>query len=140
MIAVQAMLGLVEPQSSGLGGGAFLLYWDASSKTLSTFDARETAPARATPERFLLPDGTKMSFADAIAGGQSVGVPGVPKLMEITHALYGKKPWGSLFQPAIDTAEDRVRGLSPHGKLDPEYDQLGHATACLSRCQGLFLR
>lgn len=104
MIAVQAMLGLVEPQSSGLGGGAFLLYWDASSKTLSTFDARETAPARATPERFLLPDGTKMSFADAIAGGQSVGVPGVPKLMEITHALYGKKPWGSLFQPAIDTA------------------------------------
>ncbi|MFD1159421.1 gamma-glutamyltransferase [Roseovarius aestuarii] len=106
MIAVQAMLGLVEPQSSGLGGGAFLLYWDASSKTLSTFDARETAPARATPERFMLPDGSKMPFAAAISGGQSVGVPGVPKLLEITHALYGGKEWPSLFQPTIDKAEN----------------------------------
>lgn len=106
MIAVQLMLNLVEPQSSGIGGGAFLLYWDASSKTLSTFDARETAPAAATPERFLLPDGEKMPFGEAISGGQSVGVPGVPKLMEVTHALYGRKDWSTLFQSTIDQAEN----------------------------------
>lgn len=106
MIAVQLMLNLVEPQSSGIGGGAFLLYWDASSKTLTTFDAREKAPAKATPERFLLADGEKMPFVEAISGGQAVGVPGILRLMEVTHSLYGKKDWASLFQSTIDQAEN----------------------------------
>lgn len=106
MIAVQLMLNLVEPQSSGIGGGAFLLYWDASSRTLTTFDAREKAPAKATPERFLLPDGEKMPFGEAISGGQAVGVPGILRLMEVTHNLFGQKDWASLFQPAIEQAEN----------------------------------
>ncbi|MEX0308418.1 MAG: gamma-glutamyltransferase [Ruegeria sp.] len=105
MIAVQLMLNLVEPQSSGIGGGAFMLYWDASAKTLTTFDAREKAPAKATPERFLLPDGEKMPWPEAVVGGQSVGVPGILRLMEVTHNLYGKKDWASLFQSTIDQAE-----------------------------------
>lgn len=104
MIATQLMLNLVEPQSSGIGGGAFLLYWDAASKTLTTFDAREKAPAAATPARFLDADGKKTPFWQAVTGGQSVGVPGVLRLMEAVHNLHGKKSWGVLFAPAIDRA------------------------------------
>ena len=105
MIAVQLMLNLAEPTSSGIGGGAFLLYWDASSKTLTTLDGRETAPATAKPERFLEPNGKKMKFGKAISGGQSVGVPGVVRLMEVAHKLYGRKPWAELFQSTIETSE-----------------------------------
>ena len=105
MIAVQLMLNLAEPQSSGIGGGAFLLYWDASSRTLTTLDGRETAPAKARPERFLEPDGKRMKFVKAVTGGQSVGVPGTLKLMEVAHKLWGRKPWGELFRPAIEAAE-----------------------------------
>ena len=78
LIAVQTVLGLVEPQSSGLGGGGFLTWYDAASKTLTTFDARETAPAAATPQLFMAPDGKPMEFFDAVVGGRSVGVPGIP--------------------------------------------------------------
>ncbi len=106
MIAVQLMLNLVEPQSSGIGGGAFLLYCDAESETLTTFDAREKAPAKATPERFLNAEGEKIPFAEAISGGQAVGVPGILRLMEVTHNLYGKKDWASLFQSTIEQAEN----------------------------------
>lgn len=106
MIAVQLMLNLVEPQSSGIGGGAFMLYWSASTRSLVTLDGRETAPAAAKPARFLEPDGQKMSFGKAIAGGQSVGVPGVLRLMEAAHKLYGREPWKALFQPAIKMAEN----------------------------------
>ena len=106
MIATQAMLNLVEPQSSGIGGGAFLVYWDAKTKTLSTIDGRETAPASATPSRFLDADGKRMPFFKAVVGGQSVGVPGTLKLMEIAHKLWGKKPWKSLFQSTITRAEE----------------------------------
>lgn len=104
-VAVQVMLGLVEPQSSGLGGGAFLLYWDASQAALTSFDARETAPASATPEYWLTPDGAAMGFWDAVVGGRSVGVPGVPKLLETIHERHGRLPWADLFEPAIATAE-----------------------------------
>ncbi len=104
-IAVQLMLNLVEPQSSGIGGGAFMLYWDASTKTLHTLDGRETAPAMATPERFLEPDGKKMDFSKAMAGGQSVGVPGTLRLLELAHTLFGRKPWAELFQPAVQKAD-----------------------------------
>ena len=112
MVAVQLMLNLVEPQSSGIGGGAFLLYWDASSKTLNTFDARETAPAAAVPERFLNADGERMPFAEAISGGQAVGVPGIMRLLEVAHILYGNQDWSSLFTSTIDRAEQGFK-VSP---------------------------
>ncbi|MHA1522891.1 MAG: gamma-glutamyltransferase [Alphaproteobacteria bacterium] len=105
MVATQAMLNLVEPQSSGIGGGAFLVYWDAKTKTLTTIDGRETAPAHAKPTRFLKPDGKRMAFFKAVVGGLSVGVPGTLKLMEIAHKLWGKSTWKSLFQSTISRAE-----------------------------------
>ncbi len=104
-VAVQLVLNLVEPQSSGLGGGAFLLYWDAASGTLHSLDGRETAPAAARPSRFLDSDGKKLPFFKAVVGGQSVGVPGTPRLLEVAHQRFGKLPWKSLFQPAITLAE-----------------------------------
>ena len=106
LVAVQAMLGLVEPQSSGLGGGAFLTWYDAGTRTITTFDARETAPAASTQDLFMAPDGKPMGFFDAVVGGRSVGVPGVPRLLELVHKRYGAKPWPELFAAAIDLAHD----------------------------------
>jgi gamma-glutamyltranspeptidase/glutathione hydrolase len=105
MVAAQLMLNLVEPQSSGIGGGAFLLYWDAKARKLTTFDARETAPQAAGPDLFLKPDGTPMSFDEAVTGGRSVGVPGTLALLELAHRLHGRLPWADLVQPAADLAE-----------------------------------
>jgi len=105
LVAVQAMLGLVEPQSSGLGGGAFLTWYDANSGSVTTFDARETAPAAATPELFMGPDGKPLGFFDAVVGGRSVGVPGVPRLLETMQKRYGRKPWPDLFSDTISLAE-----------------------------------
>ncbi|MCW5591563.1 MAG: gamma-glutamyltransferase [Burkholderiales bacterium] len=105
MIATQLVLGLVEPQSSGLGGGAFLLYHDAGQKRTLAYDARETAPAGATPGLFLQPDGKPMPFQKAVVGGRSVGVPGVPRLLEVAHARHGRLPWATVFEPAIAVAE-----------------------------------
>ncbi len=105
-VAVQLVLGLVEPQSSGLGGGAFALYWDAESRTLHAFDARETAPALARPERFLDAQGKGMKFWRAVIGGQSVGVPGTPRLLEVLHRRFGTRPWKDLFGPALRLAKD----------------------------------
>ena len=105
MIAMQTTLGLVEPQSSGLGGGAFLVYWDNKAKKLTTFDARETAPKAATPGLFLDENGKPMGFMKAVVGGRSVGVPGIPKLLEDVHKRYGKLPWASLFEKPITLAE-----------------------------------
>jgi gamma-glutamyltranspeptidase/glutathione hydrolase len=105
LVAVQTVLGLVEPQSSGLGGGAFLVWYDAASGTLTTFDGRETAPAAATPQLFLGPGGKPLAFFDAVVGGRSVGTPGVPRLLETVHGRYGRKPWASLFDRAIALAE-----------------------------------
>lgn len=104
-IAVQMVLTLVEPQSSGLGGGAFLVHFDKASNTVSTLDGRETAPAEATPDRFLKPDGTPMAFYDAVVGGRSVGVPGTVRLLEVAHRAHGRLPWARLFEPAIRLAE-----------------------------------
>jgi gamma-glutamyltranspeptidase/glutathione hydrolase len=103
-VAIQLMLGLVEPQSSGLGGGAFLLYWDAETKQLTSFDGRETAPAAASPTLFQNEAGEPLKFFDAVVGGRSVGVPGTPKLLAELHERWGKRPWKSLVQPAIDKA------------------------------------
>ena len=104
-IATELVLGLVEPQSSGLGGGAFLVMWDAKSRQVKTFDGRETAPAAARPDRFLQ-DGKPMAFEDAVHSGLSVGVPGLLRMLQAVHDRYGKLPWASLFAPAIKLAED----------------------------------
>ncbi|MEP1209451.1 MAG: gamma-glutamyltransferase [Rhizobiaceae bacterium] len=103
-IAGQAMLGLVEPQSSGLGGGAFLVYRDGKSGEVTTLDGRETAPAAATPQLFQKPDGEPFRFFDAVIGGRSVGVPGTPALLAEMHRRWGKTPWRNLLQPAIRQA------------------------------------
>lgn len=105
-IATQAVLTLVEPQSSGIGGGAFLLHWDSDSRRLSAWDGRETAPAAARPERFLDADGKPLPFNDAVVGGLSVGVPGVLRMLEAVHKREGRLPWATLFEPAIKLAED----------------------------------
>jgi gamma-glutamyltranspeptidase/glutathione hydrolase len=104
-IATQAVLTLVEPQSSGIGGGALLMHWNASRRKVSAWDGRETAPAAATPALFLKPDGTPLSFYDAVLSGRSVGVPGVMPMLAAAHAAEGRLPWATLFAPAIRLAE-----------------------------------
>ncbi|MCZ0960023.1 gamma-glutamyltransferase [Paracoccus benzoatiresistens] len=105
MVAVQTVLGLVEPQSSGLGGGAFLVWHDGETGALTTLDARETAPMSATPQLFLKPDGQPMEFMDAVVGGRSVGTPGTPAVLEAAHRRWGKANWSGLFDDAIRLAE-----------------------------------
>lgn len=104
-VAVQAMLTLVEPQSSGLGGGGFLLHWDAAAGALTSYDGRETAPLAAGPDYWLDDDGEALGFWEAVVGGRSVGVPGTPLLMETVHQRHGRLPWADLLAPAIDRAE-----------------------------------
>ncbi len=104
-IATQLVLNLVEPQSSGIGGGAFLVYYDGAAKSLTTFDGRETAPATARPDRFLT-KGKRMSFRKAVNSGLSVGVPGVVRLLEHAHRKHGRIEWAKLFEPAIRLAEN----------------------------------
>ncbi|MDP2713669.1 gamma-glutamyltransferase [Rheinheimera sp.] len=103
-IATQLMLGLVEPQSSGIGGGAFMLHWQAKQQQLTTFDGRETAPAAATPLLFT-EQGKPMNWREAYVGGKSVGVPGVVALLAEAHRQYGKLPWAELFADTIKAAE-----------------------------------
>lgn len=105
MVAAQYVLNLVEPQSSGIGGGAFLLHWDAKSRQLTSFDGRETAPMAAGPDLFLKPDGSPMAFEDAVPGGRSVGVPGTLALLEHVHRRFGRLPWAELVEPAAALAE-----------------------------------
>lgn len=102
-IAVQMVLTLVEPQSSGIGGGAFLLHHDG--RKVQAYDGRETAPAAADQRLFLREDGTPMAFYEAAAGGRAVGVPGAVRMLEMAHREHGKLPWAQLFQPAIALAE-----------------------------------
>jgi gamma-glutamyltranspeptidase/glutathione hydrolase len=104
-MAVMLALTVVEPQSSGIGGGGFLLHHDGKTGRIATIDGRETAPANARPDRFLNPDGTAMPFMQAVPGGLSVGVPGNIALMAKAHAQWGKLPWARLFDPAIRLAE-----------------------------------
>src|SRR5690606_22167996 len=104
LVAVQTVLGLVEPQSSGIGGGAFLVWYDAGRGEVTTFDGREKAPLAATQDLFLDDEGEPLAFFDAVTGGRSVGTPGIVRLMEEVHERYGKLPWKDLFSPAIDLA------------------------------------
>ena len=106
LITVQLVLGLVEPQSSGLGGGAFLVWYDAATGALTTLDARETAPLAATPLLFLDEQGQPLKFFDAVVGGRSVGTPGTPALLEAMHRRWGRLPWTTLFDPAIALARE----------------------------------
>lgn len=105
MVAAQLVLGLVEPQSSGLGGGAFLVWYDAASGEMTTLDARETAPLAARPTLFQDDQGQPLKFMDAVVGGRSVGVPGVPALLEAAHRRWGRANWSSLFDDAIGLAD-----------------------------------
>lgn len=117
MIAAQAVLGLVEPQSSGLGGGAFLVWFDGEKKKITTLDARETAPSSVSSNLFLDDDGEPMKFFQAVVGGISVGVPGIPALLEAAHAKWGVEKWEELFFDAVRLAEDGFE-ISPRlGKL-----------------------
>jgi gamma-glutamyltranspeptidase/glutathione hydrolase len=108
-IAVQLVLSLVEPQSSGIGGGAFMLYFDGAENqdggTIVAYEGRETAPAAAAPDMFLDSDGKPRPFPVVGFGGLSVGVPGVMRMLEAAHADYGRLPWAQLFTPAIELAE-----------------------------------
>lgn len=106
LVAVQTVLGLVEPQSSGLGGGAFLVWYDATSGALTTLDGRETAPLAATPTLFQDENGETLGFFDAVVGGRSVGTPGTPALLQMAHDKWGKADWAGLFDPAITLATD----------------------------------
>ncbi len=127
-IAVQAVLGLVEPQSSGLGGGAFALWYDGATGDLTSYDARETAPASATPDLFLDDNGEPLPFFEAVVGGRSVGVPGVPLLLELLAERHGKLDLFDSVADAIDLAESgftvspRLAGLleAEAGRLDSD--------------------
>ena len=109
-IAVQMVLTLVEPQSSGIGGGAFLLHSDG--KSIEAYDGRETAPASADEKLFLDANGKPMAFHDGVVGGRSVGVPGTLRMLEMAHRTHGKMPWAALFQPAIVLAKNGFK-VSP---------------------------
>jgi len=105
-IAAQAVLTLVEPQSAGLGGGAYLLYWDARARKLTAYDGRETAPAGISPDIFVDMGGNPRPFLDAVVSGESVGVPGIVAMFAMAHKDHGKRPWSSLFTHARDLAEN----------------------------------
>ncbi len=105
-VAVQMVLNLVEPQSSGIGGGAFILHYAAGDSTLSAYDGRETAPAGAREDRFIGADGEPLQHLEAIVGGKSVGAPGVLRVLELAQRKHGKLPWSELFEPAIRVATE----------------------------------
>jgi gamma-glutamyltranspeptidase / glutathione hydrolase len=104
-VAVQATLGLVEPQSSGLGGGAFLTWYDPATRKVTTYDGREFAPAGATPSMFLNPDGKPMSYGEAVLSGRSAGVPGAIAMLSLAHREHGRLAWASLFTDAAALAD-----------------------------------
>lgn len=127
-IAAQMVLTLTEPQSSGIGGGAFLMHYDARTRAVQAWDGRETAPAQATEKLFEGPDGKPLAFFDAVVGGRSVGTPGVLRMLEAAHAQHGRLPWAMLFEPAIRLADqgfevsarlNRLLAIEPHLKRDP---------------------
>ena len=126
-IAVQMVLSLVEPQSSGIGGGTFLLHFDG--RQVEAFDGRETAPAGVDERLFLGTDGKPVPFQDAVVGGRAVGVPGTVRMLEMAHREHGKLPWATLFQPAITLAENGFQ-------VSPRLHTLAKADAHLKKDPG----
>jgi gamma-glutamyltranspeptidase/glutathione hydrolase len=157
-IAAQMVLGLVEPQSSGLGGGAFLLYWSGAERRVRSYDGRETAPQAARPDRFLDANGQPLQFYDAVTSGKSVGVPGVLRMLELAHRRHGRLPWARLFTPAIRLAEhgfavsprlhrllkrDRFLRADPNARAlyyDADGHALGAGTVLVNRAYAATLR
>ncbi len=136
-VAVQMVLALVEPQSSGLGGGAFLMHWDG--REVQAWDGRETAPAAVDPRQFLRADGTPVPFAEAVFGGRAVGTPGAVRMLEAAHREHGRLPWARLFQPAITLAEQGFPlGERLHHQLagDPHLRRDAQARAFFYRADG----
>jgi gamma-glutamyltranspeptidase/glutathione hydrolase len=119
-IVAQMVLNLVEPESSGIGGGAVMVLYAAKNHRVTTFDGRETAPKAAQPDRFLDANGKPMTYFDALVGGRSVGVPGVLRMLQLVHRQYGKLPWPALFAPAIKLAQD---GFPVSDKLHGELER-----------------
>ena len=136
-VAVQMVLTVVEPQASGIGGGAFIVLYDDASKRFTTWDGREAAPAAAGPDLFLLPDGQPMPFRQAVLGGRSVGVPGAVRALEAAHRRSGKLRWARLFDPAIQLAESGFV-VSPRlaGQIAADAPQLARQAAM----RGYFLQ
>jgi gamma-glutamyltranspeptidase/glutathione hydrolase len=128
-IAAQMVLTLVEPQSSGIGGGAFLLHYDAKNGAIQSFDGRETAPKSSHSRMFLKKDATKKNFYEVVVGGSAVGVPGLLRMLELVHKEHGKLPWKVLFQPAIQMAKvgfaisPRLANLISSDKYLKTFDQ-----------------
>ncbi len=132
LVTAQAVLGLVEPQSSGIGGGGFLLYYDAASKAVRAYDGRETAPAAATENylRWVSETDRTVPKPDARASGRSIGVPGMVRLLDDVHRQFGKKTWRDLFDPAVSMADDgfdisprlaaAIADAAPQLRIDPE--------------------
>jgi gamma-glutamyltranspeptidase / glutathione hydrolase len=118
-VAVQMVLALVEPQSSGIGGGTLLMHFNG--KDVEAFDGRETAPAAVDERLFLGEDGKPLGFQQAVVGGRSVGVPGTLRVLELAHRQYGKLPWAVLFEPAIALAENGF-SVSPRLHALIEFD------------------
>ena len=124
-VAVQAVLAVTEPQSSGLGGGGYLLFYDAATRHIEAWDGRETAPAAAGPDLFRHPDGSPMTRPEAVLGGRSVGVPGVMRMLEAVHREHGALPWAELFTTAIRLAAEGVRiGPRLAGEIADDADNL----------------
>jgi gamma-glutamyltranspeptidase / glutathione hydrolase len=116
-VAIQLVLNIVEPQSSGIGGGAFFVYWDEKMRKVVTLDGRETAPMAATPNLFIGADGKPLAFMEAVVGGRAVGVPGTVRLLETAHKRWGKLSWEQVIAPALKLADEgfavspRLNGL-----------------------------
>jgi gamma-glutamyltranspeptidase/glutathione hydrolase len=136
MIAAQLVLGLVEPESSGLGGGAFLLYYDNSSKKITSLDGRETAPLKVKPSMFLSKDGSPLKFSDAVLGGKSVGVPGTPALLEKAYSKWGKLKWSSLFEEATSLSNN---GFIVSKKLSSSIERNYDSISKIKRTRDYFI-
>lgn len=138
-VAIQAMLGLVEPQSSGVGGGAFLVHYDAQTGQLTVLNGRETAPAAARPDMFLDENGKPLPFRRAVRSGRSTGVPGAIAMLEAAHGRFGKLPWNTLFDSAIRTAVEGFEvspRLATFVDLIVQSDDAPDARALFSRPDG----
>lgn len=116
-VAIQAMLSLVEPQSSGLGGGAFMMRYDAATRAVTVYDGREIAPAAATPDMFIGPDGKPIPFRSAVLSGRATGVPGVVRMLALAQEQYGRLAWRDLFGDSIRTAETGFTVTSRLGRF-----------------------